>query len=231
MTLRRTLLSLLWPNRCDCCGSLIPAEPFLCEDCIRELDALRAVPADWIRSSGVTEPVWDGAAVCFAYRGRARDGILAAKDGYRGFVKYAGDLLAEAVREQLPERTFDFVTWVPIERRRRRVQGYSHAENLGRSLAAALDIPARDGLLADHSRTVRQHALPARARRAFVSERFTHTGADLTGQHILLCDDVLTTGNTLKRCTVLLKECGAASVCIAAAAVRLRSSGEPARDA
>ena len=56
--------------------------------------------------------------------------------------------------------------------------------------------------------------------------RFQHTNTDLTGQTVLLVDDILTTGSTMRCCTGLLREMGAKTVYIAAAAYRLHPTSE-----
>ena len=97
-------------------------------------------------------------------------------------------------------------------------------------MARALHVPVRGGLLTESDLTARQHDLN-RAERAVFSERFLRRNADLHGQTVLLCDDVLTTGSTLMRCTGLLRESGAARVFAAVAACRLTQRGEDAPDA
>ena len=226
MNLRRRAAGLLWPNRCDCCGCRIPAEPLLCEDCIRQLAAQRITAADWLRSRTAGMPDWDGAAVCWSYQGTARRGILAAKDGRRGFAAYAGMQLAAAVREQLPDVPFSAVTWVPVSERRRRIQGFSHAELIAAALAESLGLPLRGGLLRDAGSVLRQHDLSAAERAQYAQMRYLHTGTQLSGMHILLCDDVITTGSTVMQCLRLLRECGAAGVYAAAAAATLRTREE-----
>ena len=225
--LRLRLLDLLYPNRCDCCGARIPYDALLCEDCITALDALRVRNDAWEKTHRDAEIPWDGSAAAFAYKGIARRGVLAMKDGYRGFGRYAAKVLADAVREMTDPAALSCVTWVPVTKARRRTQGYAHAELLGRALAEALGIPARGDLLTEHGGALRQHDLPAEDRAVYARLRFQHTDADLSGQHVLLTDDILTTGSTLRKCTALLREMGAERVYAAVAAYRLRGETEP----
>ena len=93
---------------------------------------------------------------------------------------------------------------------------------LGKSTAAALGRPADGSLLTESDSFLRQHHLKAEERKVF-GMRFQHTGKDLSGQTVLLIDDVLTTGSTMRRCTELLLQSGAARVFAATAACRIRS--------
>lgn len=217
------LADLLFPNRCGCCGEIVAYDAYFCDACAEKLEALRTGADAWEKLHSGEEFPWEGAFSVYAYSGAARDGVLAMKDGSRNFGISTGELLAEEVRQKLKADQISCVTWVPIGKRRRRRQGYAHAELLGKSLAKALDRPARGDLLTERDSALRQHQLNAEERKLF-SERFQHTRKSLKGQTVLLCDDVLTTGNTLKRCASLLKEAGAEHVYAAVAAVRLRSA-------
>lgn len=226
--MRLMLLDLLYPNRCDCCGARIRYDALLCDACIAALETLRVSNDAWSKTHRGAEITWDGSAAAYAYTGIARRGILALKDGYRGFVQYAAKELADAVRETVNPAEIGCVTWVPVTKQRRRTQGYAHAELLGKALAASLGCKARGDLLTEHGGALRQHQLPAADRAVYAKLRFQHTDADLSGQTVLLADDILTTGSTVRTCTALLREMGAARVYIAAAAYRLQEKKESA---
>ena len=210
------LLDILYPNRCDCCDDRIPYDRLICDACTEMLLDQRITYADWAASN--PENPWETGTVLFSYADAARTGVLAMKDGRRGFCRFAAKLLAESLVEN---GSYSFVTWVPITAKRRRLQGYAHAEYLAKCIAEELQIPMRGGLIEEHAGSVRQHDLPAEERRKY-AERFTGTGADLSGTKILLADDILTTGATLRRCASLLLEMGAARVDIAAVCAGIR---------
>ena len=216
--LLKRLLDIPYPNRCDCCYARIPHDHLLCDACIAALEQERITYSDWAAEQSV-QP-WENGTVLFSYRDTARNGIISMKEGDRGFAQYAGAQLAEAVKTVCEPETLSFVTWVPVTRRRRLSQGYAHAENLGKALAKALGVPTRRDLLTERQGALRQHDLPAEARSVY-AQRFQYSGGALDGKRILLVDDVLTTGSTLRRCTNLLLEAGAESVSIAAACARV----------
>ena len=215
------LLGLLYPNRCGCCGERIPWDALLCGDCRKALDALRISAADWLCCHEGESFPWAGVFTVFSYEAEAKAGILAMKDGAQGFGRYAGELLAEQVRAAMPPAEIDCVTWVPVSAARRRRQGYAHAELLGKTAAKALGRPAAGDLLTQSDSRLRQHQLSAEERAVFGSN-FRGTDRDLSGQTVLLTDDVLTTGSTMRCCTELLLGMGAARVFAAAAACRVR---------
>ena len=204
------MLDVLYPNRCDCCDERIPYDRLICDACTELLLSQRISYSEW----GQAHPdmPWQTGTVLFAYADAARTGVLAMKDGRRGFCRFSAKLLAELIAET---DGISLLTWVPFTAKRRRRQGYAHAEYLANCIAEELRIPARGDLLEEHAGTLRQHDLSAEDRQKYV-ERFSGTGTDLSGQHILLIDDILTTGATLQRCTSLLLDMGAARVDIAA---------------
>lgn len=214
-------LDLLYPNRCDCCGRFIRYDAALCTRCIAELDALRVSAADWDCPAAET-PLFDGLVTLFSYESTAKNGVLALKNGHRGFCRYVAPLLADAVRDIIDPAEIACITWVPTARTRRRTQGYAHAELLGKAVAAELHCKTRGDLLVEFPTKIRQHQLSAKDRAVFADLRLGHTGADICGQTVLIIDDILTTGSTLRRCTALLREMGAARVIAAAAACRRR---------
>jgi predicted amidophosphoribosyltransferase len=213
------LLDLLYPNRCDCCGQRIRYDAAVCAACREQLTGLRLPYAAWAAHQKEIFPWADGAAV-WRYADAARSGVLAMKDGMRGFGRYAGAMLAKEVRERFPAESLTCVTWTPMGRARRRRQGYAHAELLGKTVARELHLRARGDLLTETDTGTRQHTL-SRKQRIEHAKRFLYTGAAVRGETVLLCDDILATGSTLRRCTELLLDAGAERVYIAVIAAAI----------
>ncbi len=226
------VLDFCYPNRCNCCGSLIPYYAMICEECRMQLEKLTISYADWCSSEGVQLVPWQHLITVYSYQTPAREGILAMKEGHRQFAIHLAQKLSLIAVKELPLSKIDFVTWVPIAKRRRAEQGYGHSEYLAKQLAARLYLPIRGDLLTqEHTQQRQHHHKTAKERKAF-AERFHKTSADVTGKTILLCDDVLTTGHTMRRCASLLQEMGAQTIYGAVGACRLieRQSSIPKGD-
>lgn len=123
-----------------------------------------------------------------------------------------GEELAQAVRAAAVRR-IDAVTWVPSDARRLRERGADHAAILGRSVAGSLDRPAVQMLDARPGRAD-QASLPSARRRALPVGTFRARG-ELHGARVLLVDDVLTTGATVREAVRALTVAGAAPVRVA----------------
>jgi len=104
---------------------------------------------------------------------------------------------------------------VPTTRQRVRTRGYNQAALLARSVAEALDLPLVDGLIRVRGGAT-QVALPPSQRRANVRGAFAARGGEaaprIEGAHVVLVDDVLTTGATAGAAASELVEVGASEV-------------------
>jgi ComF family protein len=115
-------------------------------------------------------------------------------------LRYLGPPLARLaalrLREQLAD--IDVVVPVPLHWRRRLQRGFDQAELLARTMAQALDRPCRRALKRRRS-TPAQSLLTKTDRRRNLTGAFAlGAAAACHGRHVLLVDDVLTTGATVE---------------------------------
>ena len=103
--------------------------------------------------------------------------------------------------------TIQAVTAVPLHRSKLAQRGYNQSEYLARGIADTLDIPYVKALKAIRPHPTQTHK-GAMERWQNIQGNYAlneKTASLLAGQHILLVDDVITTGSTLTVCTTLLK--------------------------
>jgi ComF family protein len=140
------------------------------------------------------------------YEARARALVGVWKERGR---RDLAQLLAELVAEVLPPPSGDALTFVPGERDRVLRRGHAPPERLAWELGRLWTLPVQPLLL--RARHVpRQRGLPLAARRRNVSGAFA--AVLRVPSHVVLVDDVYTTGSTVSACATALRQAGAERV-------------------
>ena len=153
-------------------------------------------------------PVYDFARSAAVYGGVMREALHRFKfGGRRALARPLADLAFEQCGASLPDGIVAVVP-VPLARDREWERGFNQAALLAERVAKRLDVPIRTGWLARQRATRPQSDLPAAERSANVRAAFRATPA-VAGRHVLLVDDVLTTGATLAECARALRAAGA----------------------
>lgn len=206
------LLSLLYPPRCRFCGALLDEESIApCRRCRKASFWLSPSEALCTPSAGMS-------CLCAAlYEDKLRDAVLRFKfRGRREYAKAYGHRLAEQLRQRQPEN-WDCITWVPVSAARLQSRGYDQAQLLAQETAAALGTVAVP-LLEKSRDTPPQSSLRGiTARRDNVRNAYTVPHPEsVADRHILLIDDIVTTGSTLSEAAQALQTAGARQVSMAA---------------
>jgi ComF family protein len=144
--------------------------------------------------------------------GSAERAVHALK--YQGWPKAAESMAKRMAALRFPadvERERAALVPVPLSRSRERERGYNQSFELARALALAWQLPVRLDLLERTRATVTQTRLTPGERRRNVSGAFRASAdrASLRGLHLVLVDDVVTTGATLNACATALHSGGA----------------------
>ncbi len=125
-----------------------------------------------------------------------------------------GDFLVQQQCE-LP----DLIIPVPLHASRLRARGFNQALELARPLAKRFDLPIDNQAVIRHRATSPQMGLDQKARRKNIRGAFELKGERLP-QHVVIIDDVVTTGNTVNEMATVLRRGGAERVDVWAVARR-----------
>ncbi len=184
-----------------CCAGCDTPGQALCRTCRFALLARHAPPAP------------AGVIVAVSFAGRARDVLLGFK--YRNRRPVAGHLAGLLVnRLARAGQRVDVVTWAPTGAGRRRGRGYDQAELIARAVARQLGVPCRR--LLERGGTAGAQTGRSRAGR-LVGPAFRASPRVPAGR-VLVVDDVVTTGATLRAAERTLRAAGATHVVQAAVA-------------
>lgn len=222
------LLDLLLPHRCISCAKILAAEGALCTDCWNDIAFVSApvcqccgVPFELgemedlhCRDCLQKMPEFDRARSAFLYDEASRQLLLAFKHGDRtDLAPHLGRFMERLIRDLDPMP--DLITPVPLHRWRLLRRQYNQAALLAENLAQASGLEYHSDLVRRHRATKSQGHLSPGARQRNLRNAFDIRARDhayVADKHILLVDDVLTTGATLNACASTLKQAGAASV-------------------
>ena len=156
-------------------------------------------------------PQYDYARSAAVYEGALREALHAFKfSGKRALARPLGDLALEQCVASLPDG-IDAAIAVPLARERERERGFNQAALLAQRIAGRLGVPTRPRWLARVRATRPQSDLTAAERHANVRGAF-QASPQVAGRHVLVVDDVLTTGATLRECARALHDGGARRV-------------------
>lgn len=220
VTALRGLRELFFPRRCVVCGRwLAQEETDLCPACLEDLPM--TYQWDIVQNAAFERLACrfevEAAASLFFFRTESdyRKIIYALKYGGRPDLgRRMGHLLGEQLKGSRSFRDIQAVVPVPLHPLRRWKRGYNQAEAIARGLGAALDIPIETALLRRSRYTKTQTRLHGAAKTKNVAHAFQLNdvrAAQLQAAgicHLLLVDDVLTTGSTLAACAAPLLDAG-----------------------
>ena len=200
------------PRVCPVCGKALDGdERWICRKCLAALPRTRYEEVEFNtmeqRFAGKV-PIERATAYFFYEKGSPYASVL-HDIKYHNLPRMGRWLTARAVSDMAGSHFFDgikVVTAVPLHRSKLAQRGYNQSEYLARGIADALNIPYLETLKAVRPHSTQTHkGAMERWQNIQGNYALRNNADDLAGKHILLVDDVVTTGSTLTVCSSLLK--------------------------
>lgn len=216
---------VLFHERCRVCSNLLPPTILIAEHyLVAQADVPKAVCIECWRHTLASNPTIE---LC-----PLKDGSLSIASGrlYTGAVKrliyklkYDNDRLLACDLSLLMDRAWSLlrhnyadepVLLVPIPLHPERLwqRGYNQAEEIAKHLSTRIEVPVEPRALKRVKNTQAQYGLSRAARLQNMRNAFVGMTKYLSGRHVVLIDDVYTSGSTLVEAAEALLRAGAASV-------------------
>jgi len=201
------LINLLFPKVClACTNALTDNEAYICTNCRHEL------PVTNIHFDGSDEvkkvlygrvKLENGTALLrFQKRGKVQHLIHNLKyKGHQEIGEFLGSWLGEELKQVDAYRNIDVVIPVPLHKLKQRKRGYNQVDRFGKQVAKSLNAKYLDSVLTKITNTSSQVKKNRLSRWNSIDEIFSIQNLHkINGKHILLVDDLITTGATIEAC-------------------------------
>ncbi len=201
-------LDTFFPRRCKLCGCrLAEDEKIVCLSCARKLpltdDCLSPYDNITARMLWGRMPIERATALTYYHPG-AYSSLLMYKLKYGNepdIGVWFGEYMANSL---MPYGVFDDIDMIiplPIHKRRERERGYNQSQEIARGIGDISSIKVQNNIVERSRYTVSQTKLTHTDRTKNVKGAFTLLRPDaIRGKHVLLVDDIITTGATIAAC-------------------------------
>jgi len=216
------LLELFFPTLCVACGNrLVTQEKFLCIDCWLDLPVTNF---HYNTENKVAQLFWgrvkiENATAFFAYNKGSKYQHLIHFIKYKGMKELGfetGRRFGIALSESPGFNSVDIIVPVPLHPKKQKIRGYNQSEWIAKGISDTLKKPVSTDNLKRNLHTSTQTRKNRYERWENVENIFeTVKPEEFTGKHILLIDDVVTTGSTLESCAFQLLQVENVKVSIA----------------
>lgn len=219
------MLNILFPKSCCGCESVLSeAEELLCVVCRHKLPMMifNENFNNFMKKKFYGRiPIENGITLFQFQKGGLIQELLHQMKyhGMQELSSFFGEWLGAELRNIESFSEIDTIVPVPLHKQKLKKRGYNQVEGFGKAIALALNANYEDDVLIKISKSDSQ-TLKNRLLRFGTEEIFTVQNIEkLEGKHILLVDDIVTTGATLEKCAIQLLKAKNIKISIATIAV------------
>jgi len=207
------LLNLLFPSICEACSAyLSDNEEVICTICRHKLplthfhvkhdDTVTKILFGRVQLEQAT------ALLYFSKGGMVQHLLHQLKyKGHEQIGKFLGQWLGEELKQAKTYDAIDYVVPVPLHRKKLRQRGFNQVAQFGIAIAQAIGAEYKDDLLIKRLATKTQVFKSRLGRFDDSDTQFITTETQSCAQkHLLLVDDIITTGATVEKCATALQQ-------------------------
>lgn len=215
MNIYGKIINLFFPSRCPYCDKVILFKELCCQECDNIINIEPLVNNFFTNYKKV---------ICisaFKYENIVSEAIKSFKFGSRKmYAQQFAIVVSNAIEGEFKNIKFDCLTYVPINFKRYLKRGFNQSALITKRMSNILNIPYKK-LLFKNKDNIEQHKLSRKNRIRNVEGVYSPINVNyIKRKNILIFDDIMTTGSTLKECCKVLLDNGAKEVyCATIAAV------------
>lgn len=208
MEIFKTFNGLLFPSRnlCFACkGKAYGMDGFLCGQCFRNIEIVNKV-------FEINAFYIDKSYYSTIYNEFMRKLVQDFKFHGKSYLyKPLGHIMLNTF--QSIDLNIDVIFYVPSHRRKEAIRGYNHSELLGRYISQHTGLAISRNNLIKIKNTKPQNKLDKEERFFNLMDSFrVRDKREIAGKNILLIDDIITTGSTMRECSEVLYMSGAKEI-------------------
>lgn len=220
------ILDMLFPPRCPFCDRLTVRKKGICDSCKRKIPyvlepackkcgkALSNEQQEYCLDCQKKTHMFTQGKALFSYAGRVKDSIYRFK--YKNRREYARIYAEEIVKRYgnwIRQREIEGIVPVPLHKSKKRSRGYNQSQILAEELGNCLGIPVYTQYLQRVKKTKDQKSLKnSKERKNNMKNAFKTSQNVVQLEHILMVDDVYTTGSTIDAAAEALLAAGVKKV-------------------
>lgn len=216
-------LDIFYPNNCSLCSTqLNSSERYLCLQCRYELPFLAPVEIAQINRTFTGRIDIQQVHALFNYQKGNQASELMRAVKYQGKTKFSAHL-GTLLAKKIDDPSIDLIVPLPLHPKKERLRGYNQSLAIAKGVAAELNVPIENKGVRRTKHNPSQTKVSKFDRWENVRSIFEVKKASVfENKHLLLIDDVLTTGATLEACAFqLINECAGTTISVATLAARL----------
>jgi len=205
--------AIFFPKECACCGCALKyQEKYICIACDFHLPYTNFhtySDNDTARQLWGKVPIEEACSFMLLQKGsRVEHLIYQIKYNNQPFLaEYLGYQYGLKLLESERYRGLSAIVPIPLHASKLRKRGYNQSAYFGQGLSRAMNIPLRDDVLKRQRATMTQTGKDRLSRYENVEDVFVcRQLSQPLGEHVLLVDDVLTTGATIVSAALTLQE-------------------------
>lgn len=223
---KENMIHLLFPRRCPFCDQVLYSSVFtetelVCEECRNKLEYIKEPVCkkcgkpvlherqEYCHDCGKRACEYVQGKSLWIYKDEVKESIYRFKyQNRQEYARYYGMELVRIYGGWIKKCQIEAIVPIPLHKARRRHRGFNQAELVAKEIGKQMEIPVYANLLIRTKNTRAQKQLNDEERKNNLKKAFKSRINEVQLNHILLVDDIYTTGSTINEAARALKKAG-----------------------